>query len=159
MSNRTTHKDFIRPEDERPEKGPIYAINTSKARVVFERRENIPGVNFGPSGTPDSVRQIDIRMLDIVEFLRLWSVGILAVSTSSKVAEKYTSLELDRKIAKSEEENKILSSISSRDESKDYTVETDKHGTPEVKKNTTRKTTAKSDSKADGTEEGSEKSK
>lgn len=136
MSNKTTHKDFIRPEDERPEKGPVYAINTSKSRIVFQKRDNIPGVNFGPAGTPDSVRQIDVKMLDVVEFMRLWSTGLLAVSTSSKVAHTYTSLELDRSNSKKEEENKIIESITTRDASNDYTVDTSEAGTPRVTKNT-----------------------
>lgn len=134
MSNKTTHKDFIRPEDERPEKGPVYAINTSRSRIVFEKRDNIPGVNFGPAGTPDSVRQIDVKMLDVVEFMRLWATGMLAVSTSSKVAKTYTSFELDRSLAKSEEENKIIESITTRDGSNDYTVDTSEAGTPRVTK-------------------------
>lgn len=134
MSNKTTHKDFIRPEDDRPEKGPVYAINTSRSRIVFERRDGIAGVNFGPAGTPDSVRQIDIKMLDVVEFMRLWATGMLAVSTSSKVAQTYTSLELDRAIAKSEEENRIIESITTRDASNDYTVDTSEAGTPRVSK-------------------------
>lgn len=134
MTNKTTHKDFIRPEDERPEKGPVYAINTSKSRIVFEKRDNIPGVNFGPAGTPDSVRQIDVKMLDVVEFMRLWATGLLAVSTSSKVAKTYTSFELDRSNSKREEENKIIESITTRDASNDYTVDTSDAGTPRVTK-------------------------
>lgn len=127
-------KGFLRPEDKRPEHGPVYAINTTGSRIVFQGKNNLPAVTFGATPEPESIAQIEVKMLDTVEFMRLWAKGTLAVSTDSNVARVYTDLEAAKNEEESAKQNSIVESIQSRDSSSDYEVVASKTGLPAVKR-------------------------
>lgn len=123
--------DFIRPEDPRPERGPVYAINTTKHRVVFAPKNDRPAFSFAAYPSTRSIAQIPVEMLDSIEFLRLWAAGDLAVSINPNVAKTYTSLELDKTEERTKREQAVKESIISRDQTGDYEVH-DNEGLPKV---------------------------
>lgn len=137
--DKATKKDFIRPEDERPTHGPVYAVNTTASKIIFQGKNNLPAVTLGATPEPDSIAQVEVKMLDTVEFMKLWAKGSIAVSTNPNVAKVYTELELDRQEQEETAKNSVIESIESRDDSSDYEVVDTQTGLPEVKKTRGRK--------------------
>lgn len=124
--------DFIMPDEERPKQGPLYAVNTTKSRIVFSAKRDFPAFSFGPYPAQDSIHQIPIDMLDTVEFMRLWASGKLAVSKNSNVAIAHTTIEREKAIADKKREADVKASIEKKGASKAFEVKQSDSGLPVV---------------------------
>ena len=129
----TKASDFIRPEDSRPETGPLYAVNVTESRIIFRSKQNLPGFNFSPYPAANSIHQIPVELLDTTEFMRLWAAGKIVVSKNKNVAIAHSNITVEKTQEDEDKAKQVRDSIVEKGASRTFEVETSEEGLPKTK--------------------------